>query len=100
MEVTRAAYAMALGFLIGSFQTGDPLMPLPGVSMLGFLIGSFQTAQAPSPAQGSHPLFILVVKNLHSQKRERLLYKARMANLWMLCQPPGFLSEPGVRVKV
>jgi hypothetical protein len=45
-------------------------------------------------------LLILVVKNLHSRKRERLLYKARMANLGTMCQPPGFLSEPGVGVKV
>jgi hypothetical protein len=45
-------------------------------------------------------LLILVVKNLHSRKRERLLYKARMANLGLMCQPPGFLSEPGVGVKV
>jgi hypothetical protein len=53
----------------------------------------------PSSARGSHPLLILVVKNLYSRKRERLLYKARMANLGLMCQPPGFLSEPGVGVK-
>ncbi len=69
-------------------------------ALLGFLIGNFQTAKAPSPAQGSHSLLILVVKNLHSRKRERLLYKARMVNLGLMCQPPGFLSEPGVGVKV
>jgi hypothetical protein len=54
----------------------------------------------PSPARGSHSLLILVVKNLYSRKRERLLYKARMVNLGLMCQPPGFLSEPGVGVKV
>ena len=90
-----------LGFLIGSFQTYRPHVAAAAViRSLGFLIGSFQTAQASSSAQGSHSLLILVVKNLHSRKRERLLYKARMANLWTLCQPPGFLSEPGVGVKV
>ena len=91
---------LELGFLIGSFQTHG-FNELGGLlAGLGFLIGSFQTAKAPSSAQGSHPLLILVVKNLHSRKRERLLYKARMANLRMMCQPPGFLSEPGVGVKV
>ena len=89
-----------LGFLIGSFQTYGDFTPEDVEQLLGFLIGSFQTAQAPSSAQGSHSLLILVVKNLYSRKRERLLYKARMANLGMTCQPPGFLSEPGVGVKV
>ena len=92
---------MGLGFLIGNFQTWT-LKGLTEYSRtrLGFLIGNFQTAKAPSPARGSHSLLILVVKNLHSRKRKRLLYKARMVDRGLMCQPPGFLSEPGVGVKV